>query len=154
MAPEVLLNAGQTAAIDWWALGVLAYELRYSKSPFSARTEFETYGLILKARYTIPATPVSDQAEDQFIADLLQVDPRARLGPRDVKNHPYFRGLDWELLQRREGVPPLPPCAAPVTRNRGDALPTSAGWVPSSRGSSDRGADGGDDGYGDTFTGF
>lgn len=160
MAPEVLLNSGQSPATDWWALGVLAYELRYAKSPFSARTEFETYGLILKAKYSIPELPESSQAEDQFVADLLQIEPRARLGPRGVEAHPYFRGLDWDRVRRREGVPPLPPRAAPVTKNRGDALPTSAGWTPSSRRASGRGGGGGgsgsdgDDGFGDTFKGF
>eukprot|EP00729_Bicosta_minor_P009271 gene9271-16862_t len=160
MAPEVLLNSGQSPATDWWALGVLAYELRYAKSPFSARTEFETYGLILKAKYSIPELPESSQAEDQFVADLLQIEPRARLGPRGVEAHPYFRGLDWDRVRRREGVPPLPPRAAPVTKNRGDALPTSTGWTPSSRRASGRGGGGagsggdGDDGFGDTFKGF
>jgi serine/threonine protein kinase len=145
MAPEILTNSGQTVAMDWWALGVLNYEMRYGRSPFAADTEFETYAAILEVRYKIPRHPVSEIVEDAFVAALLEHDPVSRLGPDTIEDHPYFSGLDWDQLRAREGMPPLPPtligAVAPNTKKSG--LSTTS-WS---------GADD-TDGFGDTFRGF
>jgi serine/threonine protein kinase len=38
MAPEILLKRGYTYPIDWWSLGVCAYELIFGRRPFRGRT--------------------------------------------------------------------------------------------------------------------
>ena len=34
VAPEVLAKTGHTSAIDWWALGILLYEMYTKRTPF------------------------------------------------------------------------------------------------------------------------
>jgi serine/threonine kinase 32 len=38
MAPEILHKRGYTYPIDWWSLGVCAYELIFGRRPFRGRT--------------------------------------------------------------------------------------------------------------------
>lgn len=38
MAPEILAKRGYTYPIDWWSLGVCAYELVFGRRPFRGRT--------------------------------------------------------------------------------------------------------------------
>jgi len=38
MAPEILAKRGYTYPIDWWSLGVCAYELIFGRRPFRGRT--------------------------------------------------------------------------------------------------------------------
>ena len=44
---------------------------------------------------------------------LLDRDPAKRLGGNggaEVQSHPFFNGLDWDLLYRRRITPPYNPC--------------------------------------------
>lgn len=34
MAPEVLDNSGHNKDVDWWAVGVLIFEMLFGKTPF------------------------------------------------------------------------------------------------------------------------
>jgi serine/threonine kinase 32 len=38
MAPEILHKRGYTYPIDWWSLGVCAYELTFGRRPYRGRT--------------------------------------------------------------------------------------------------------------------
>ena len=37
-APEILAKRGYTYTIDWWSLGVCAYELIFGRRPFRGKT--------------------------------------------------------------------------------------------------------------------
>ena len=44
----------------------------------------------------------------------MQKNPEKRLGCgpdglEDIKRHPWFRGLDWDLLAAKKGTPPFVP---------------------------------------------
>ena len=46
LAPEVLTKKGYTYTIDWWSLGVCAYELVYGRRPFRGKTNSDlTYAI-------------------------------------------------------------------------------------------------------------
>lgn len=38
MAPEIITKRGYTSTVDWWSLGVCAYELIFGRRPFRGRT--------------------------------------------------------------------------------------------------------------------
>ena len=127
MAPEVVRGGsnGHTMAVDWWSVGVLAYELLTGASPFSTestderKSHQEITKKILKSEIAIPQD-LSTHCQD-FLARLLARDPKRRLGggPRDaeeVKEHPFFTQapppFTWEALLEKRLTPPFVPTLA------------------------------------------
>lgn len=48
MAPEILTKRGYTYSIDWWSLGVVAYELIFGRRPFRGKTNHDLTSSIAK----------------------------------------------------------------------------------------------------------
>ncbi|XP_019424314.1 PREDICTED: phototropin-2-like isoform X1 [Lupinus angustifolius] len=110
IAPEIITGAGHTSAIDWWTLGILLYEMLYGRTPFRGKNRQKTFSNILHKDLTFPSSiPASLQAR-QLINALLQRDPGSRLGSKagssEIKQHPFFRGINWPLI-RNVSPPPL-----------------------------------------------
>lgn len=63
MAPEIIQEKPYTQSVDWWAFGVLLFELLFSQAPFHGRNEQEIFKAILTARITFPK-PISPEAQD------------------------------------------------------------------------------------------
>nr|AML79277.1 putative LOV domain-containing protein [Exocarpos cupressiformis] len=103
IAPEIISGAGHTSAVDWWALGILLYEMLYGYTPFRGKTRQRTFSNILRKDLKFPTSrPVSLQAK-QLIYRLLHRDPKNRLcsqeGASEIKRHPFFRGINWALVR-------------------------------------------------------
>eukprot|EP00268_Persea_americana_P024871 TRINITY_DN2425_c0_g2_i5.p1 TRINITY_DN2425_c0_g2~~TRINITY_DN2425_c0_g2_i5.p1 ORF type:complete len:233 (-),score=36.39 TRINITY_DN2425_c0_g2_i5:420-1118(-) len=103
IAPEIITGAGHTSAVDWWALGILLYEMLYGYTPFRGKTRQKTFANILHKDLKFPLSiPVSLHAR-QLMHHLLHRDPRNRLasfeGANEVKQHPFFRGVNWALVR-------------------------------------------------------
>ncbi|KAL1409709.1 hypothetical protein Q8F55_003705 [Vanrija albida] len=118
MAPEVLTKRGYSAPVDFWSLGIMAYELMFSKRPFRGRTNSALTNSILNEPLTWPEdAPGRCSTEGmQAIRAFLERDPNKRLGYRpggggfeDIKAHPWFAGIDWEALYNKQVVPPFEP---------------------------------------------
>ncbi|XP_031489988.1 serine/threonine-protein kinase UCN-like [Nymphaea colorata] len=100
VAPEVVRGHGHAFPVDWWALGVLAYEMLYGRTPFRGANRKETFLNVLTRApsFVGPATGTAARLRD-LIFRLLEKDPARRLGSGgavEVKRHEFFRGLDWE----------------------------------------------------------
>nr|AML76505.1 putative LOV domain-containing protein [Curio rowleyanus] len=103
IAPEIISGAGHSSAVDWWALGILLYEMFYGYTPFRGKTRQRTFANVLHKDLKFPGSiPVSLEAK-QLIYRLLHRDPKNRLGSREgaseVKRHPFFRGINWALVR-------------------------------------------------------
>lgn len=118
MAPEVVggASSGHDVAADWWSVGVLAYELLTGASPFTVEGEKNSQQdisqRILKAPVPVPNS-VQFEVRD-FILNLLIKDPRKRLGggtndAKDIKLHPFFKKIDWDLLAKKKISAPFKP---------------------------------------------
>lgn len=113
LAPEIIQSKGHGKAVDWWALGVLIYEMLAGYAPFFADDPFGIYQKILAGKIKFPSH-FSDAAKD-VISNLLLADRTlrlgcGRLGAADIKSHPWFAGLDWDkVLNRTVKVPYKPP---------------------------------------------
>nr|AML77326.1 putative LOV domain-containing protein [Loropetalum chinense] len=103
IAPEIITGAGHSSAIDWWALGILLYEMLYGRTPFRGKNRQRTFANILHKDLTFPSSiPVSLGAR-QLMNALLNRDPSSRLGSNiganEIKEHPFFRGINWPLIR-------------------------------------------------------
>ncbi|KAI9486279.1 MAG: kinase-like domain-containing protein [Benjaminiella poitrasii] len=110
LAPELLLGQGYTKTVDWWTLGVLLYEMLTSLPPFYDENTDEMYRKILQEPLRFPED-MSESAQD-LLSGLLTRDPNLRLGhcgTDAIKNHAFFKSMDWVKLMRKEVQPPFRP---------------------------------------------
>ncbi|KAG1157612.1 hypothetical protein G6F37_006550 [Rhizopus arrhizus] len=112
MAPEILKEQNYGRAVDWWAYGVLIYEMLLGQSPFRGEDEDEIFDAILEDDILYPINMSSDSIS--ICQQLLQRDPNRRLGggPDDavpIKRHPFFRGVVWEDMLAKRIPPPFYP---------------------------------------------
>uniref|UniRef100_A0A0D9W3C5 non-specific serine/threonine protein kinase n=1 Tax=Leersia perrieri TaxID=77586 RepID=A0A0D9W3C5_9ORYZ len=103
IAPEVITGSGHTSAIDWWALGILLYEMLYGRTPFRGKNRKKTFYNILHKDLTFPSSIPVSLAAKQLIHGLLQRDPSDRIGSNaganDIKQHPFFQDINWPLIR-------------------------------------------------------
>lgn len=103
IAPEIITGSGHTSAVDWWALGILLYEMIYGYTPFRGKNRQRTFANILHKDLKFPKSKQVSLSAKQLIYRLLQRDPSSRLGSNgganDIKNHPFFRGINWALVR-------------------------------------------------------
>lgn len=133
LAPEVIHNKGHTAAVDWWALGILVYEFLTGYPPFWHQNPIEIYKQIVEKPVLFPQNPpISPEAQD-LILSLCTVDRSKRLGnisggSRRVKEHPFFRDLNWDdIYHRRHRGPIIPPVRWPGDAQCFDIYPEDDG---------------------------
>jgi len=108
LAPEVLKGKGYGKAVDWWSYGSLIYEMLNGLPPFYSQDVQEMYRKIMVDKLKFPGHMTEDSKN--LIEQLLQRDVDKRLKePAKIKSHPFFKGLDFEKLSRREIKPPFVP---------------------------------------------
>lgn len=94
VAPEVLMGTAYGPAVDLWSLGVILYILLCGFPPFYHENTNALYKQIKKGNYDFPSPywdNISDAAKN-LIAGLLTVDPKKRLAPAAVLQHPWISG--------------------------------------------------------------
>ncbi|KAJ0010195.1 hypothetical protein Pint_33956 [Pistacia integerrima] len=105
-----LLQSCHNDAIDWWALGIFLYEMLYGRTPFRGKNRQKTFANILHKDLTFPSSIPVSLAGRQLLNLLLNRDPVDRLGSNsganEIKQHPFFRGINWPLI-RTMSPPPL-----------------------------------------------
>jgi len=138
MAPEmvIMLNqasyekTGYTDAIDWWSLGVTMFKLLTGYRPFTddnfntfvemattmnalvrEHCDIPEYAILFQE---IPFPPVIQGEAKDLISKLLDVNPKTRLGSgphgaKNIKNHPFFKTIDWHRLEQKQIEPPFKP---------------------------------------------
>ncbi|CAD8075637.1 unnamed protein product [Paramecium sonneborni] len=115
MAPEVMCKQNHTFAVDYFAVGVIAYEFMIGRRPYVGRSRQEIRDQILAKQVQIKRNEIPDdwslEAVD-FINKLLQRKPQNRLGfngSQELKEHPWFAQFAWDKLQNQTMVPPFIP---------------------------------------------
>ncbi|XP_058762423.1 serine/threonine-protein kinase AtPK2/AtPK19-like [Vicia villosa] len=112
MAPEILLGKGHNKDADWWSVGVLLYEMITGKAPFIHNNRKKLQEKIIKEKIKLP--PYLTGEAHSLLKGLLQKDPSTRLGSgpngdEQIKNHKWFRTINWNKLEARELQPKFKP---------------------------------------------
>ena len=111
LAPEIILNEGHDKGVDYWALGVLIYELVSGIPPFYADDPMEVYEKILSSNMTFPSHFTKNMCD--ICKKLLKLCQSKRLGNgkggcTGVLKHKWFSGFDWDGLLNYQLPPPIP----------------------------------------------
>ncbi|XP_035723988.1 protein kinase C, brain isozyme-like isoform X1 [Vespa mandarinia] len=112
IAPEIILYQPYGKSVDWWAYGVLLYEMLVGQPPFDGEDEEELFAAITNHNVSYPKS-LSKEAKEVCKAFLTK-NPSRRLGcgfrgGEDVRSHVFFRHIDWEKIENREVQPPFKP---------------------------------------------
>ena len=107
LAPEIVLGRGHDKAVDWWALGVLLYEMLVGRPPFYDSNPNGVFQQILRGKPEIP-TDFDSELTD-LVKGLLSVNARKRLDDESAPAHAWFQGFSFEELKKRTMKAPWVP---------------------------------------------
>ncbi|KAL9122718.1 MAG: hypothetical protein Q9187_000737 [Circinaria calcarea] len=113
LAPEAILEPdGYSKASDFWALGVIIFEIACGWSPFFAENIQQMYKNIAFGKIRFPRDGLSSEGRS-FVKALLNRNLNRRLGAKhgvqDLMAHPWFATIDWERFEKKLIEPPFRP---------------------------------------------
>ena len=118
MAPEVITRQNHTFDADFFAVGVITYEIMIGKRPYVGKSRKEIReAMLAKQTFVAYEDLPQDWAREaaDFINGLLQRKPLSRLGHlgvNQIKTHPWFRNFPWNKLTDKSMLAPyIPPKA-------------------------------------------
>ncbi|OWA52444.1 Calcium-independent protein kinase C [Hypsibius exemplaris] len=114
IAPEILQELEYGSSVDWWALGVLMYEMMAGQPPFEADNEDDLFESILHDDVLYPVWLTKEAVA--ILKGFMTKNPAKRLGcvvaqglEKAILVHPFFRDIDFEQLETRKVKPPFKP---------------------------------------------
>ncbi|KAL5116543.1 Serine/threonine kinase [Pleosporales sp. CAS-2024a] len=118
MAPEILLDKKYGRAVDWWAFGVLIYQMLLQQSPFRGEDEDEIYDAILADEPLYPIHMPRDSVS--ILQKLLTREPEMRLGSgptdaQEIMSHAFFRNINWDDIYHKRVPAPFIPTITSAT---------------------------------------
>jgi cGMP-dependent protein kinase len=124
LTPEQIMSKGHGKGVDYWALGVLLYELLTKKTPFEHANSAMIYQNIMESQDLLKIAFAKDfdkEAKD-LILKLLVPNPHMRLGmlrngPSDIWDHPFFSNLSEKKVGLKDLTPPHKPPDAEHSAN-------------------------------------
>lgn len=121
IAPEIFIHQGYGQECDWWSLGAIMFECLIGWPPFCSETPHETYRKILNWQETLQIPDdihLSPEAEDLIKRLLTSAEHRIGRygGAEEIKQHPFFRGVDWDSIRGVQA--PFVPRLSSITDTR------------------------------------
>jgi len=126
-SPEMIHAVGHTNATDWWAVGIIIFEMMAGYAPFEDDSPWDTYDRILEGISAVQFPPECEGTVGDLICNLLEQEPELRLpmrpgGTQNIKDHPWYASLafsstaqsgnasfDWAALRNETLAAPFKP---------------------------------------------
>jgi serine/threonine protein kinase len=106
----VYFRSGHSYQVDYYALGILLYELLFGKSPFYAPKKEDIFFSILNSEPKFPKSPNVSKEVKSLIKGLLAKNPNHRIGSlkgiKEISSHPWLRGYSYD---EKNLLPPVHP---------------------------------------------
>lgn len=107
-----MLDKKYGRSVDWWAFGVLIYQMLLQQSPFRGEDEDEIYDAILADEPLYPIHMPRDSVS--ILQKLLTREPELRLGSgptdaQEIMSHAFFRNINWDDVYHKRITPPFLP---------------------------------------------
>jgi serine/threonine protein kinase len=120
-APELIASTGHSHAVDWWALGILIFELMSGHPPFESAFPMQIYFKVMKGISKVPFPPKCQGPVGDLIKALLKKEPSERLpmrpgGVRNLKGCKWYSDFEWKDLEAGTLEAPY----KPVVKSRTD----------------------------------
>jgi len=118
MAPEVRWAKDRKEpyglSCDWYTIGVLTYEFSAGNVPYAHPEEENPHYRVHEFK---------DPACEEFVRRLLEQDHRTRLGCgelgiAEILDHPYWRGIEWDLVPLKKFESPCKNIKGPPKRKK------------------------------------
>ena len=114
---QIVLQQRYTRSVDWYALGVLVFEMLTGFPPFhqpDGNTAVLYERILQGPRYIQWPWPLLQPFATDIILKLMEGDPVKRYGKSahgagDVFVHPWFNEVDWERLKNKKITAPYLP---------------------------------------------
>jgi CRP-like cAMP-binding protein/tRNA A-37 threonylcarbamoyl transferase component Bud32 len=129
LAPEIILSKGHDKGVDYWAFGVLIYEMLVGRSPFYSygTDQVSLFKRIVQVKYSFPPGGlVNEQAQD-LIQRLIVRRQANRFGclargDMDIRDHHWFSVIDVDkLLHKKIPAPWVPRIKDPLDASHFDS---------------------------------
>eukprot|EP01091_Cochliopodium_minus_P003603 TRINITY_DN13592_c0_g1_i1.p1 TRINITY_DN13592_c0_g1~~TRINITY_DN13592_c0_g1_i1.p1 ORF type:complete len:422 (+),score=134.69 TRINITY_DN13592_c0_g1_i1:1466-2731(+) len=107
LAPEVLKGNSYGKPSDCWSFGALVYDLLTGHPPFEHKNEKRLREMIINSKIKLLSYLSSDC--HSFLKQTLVKEPNKRLDVKAIKQHPWFKGVDWDLVLQKKCRIPIKP---------------------------------------------
>ena len=117
VSPEMLDGTGHDKTVDWWALGIVIYEMLSGIPPFYNSDHTVMFSMIQRGEILWPNQKehgfhFSKEATD-LIKQLLRHDRTKRLGAKndsdEILAHKFFKGVNIKKISERKFKAPYVP---------------------------------------------
>ena len=115
LAPELVLGRGHNKSVDYWAFGILIYEMQAGYSPFADNQGMDQVVIcrnIVNCKLSFPRNFNTDCKD--LVIKLLAKEIHTRLGnlkggTDDIKNHAWFKSMNFDTYTARQVAAPWVP---------------------------------------------
>ena len=120
MAPEIINKTGHNKHLDWYLYGLMMYQMLLGLIPYYSSDKKRYFENVRFGSLTLPKG-LSADAKD-LIIKLLNRNPEKRIAAEEIKIHPWFKEIDWDLAMKRGLKPPKPqkPILGPIVSSKID----------------------------------
>ncbi|KAL6078591.1 hypothetical protein STEG23_020827, partial [Scotinomys teguina] len=114
MAPEMFSSRKETGysfAVDWWSLGVTAYELLRGRRPYHIRSSTSSKEIVNMFETAIVTYPSAwSQEMVSLLKKLLEPNPDQRFSHlTDIQNFPSLSDVNWDAVLQKRLIPSFVP---------------------------------------------